>query len=637
MRPRLLVLLVLLTAVGAEDPRALEEARIAKRRSLRGAFDSSERLVAEKIEKFALEPIRNWDSALASLATEEAARVANPIRYYLLDEDWEVQAFACRLAGLKDLTALLPDLTEAYARARYPIIRRKAVEAAALMARRKKITKTPPLLIEGLKDTEPGVRHHAVEGLEWLANTAALEVAKKDKDHDTRYRALSALARLGVESAQKSLLIEFRSYVGSADLKRRASLEIYDVGERYSQYLNGMALGYWGGVEGIKLLSRAIQRQGDYRNKLFLSIGSAAAIGLARPQDPDARAEQLKVLKTAMGAGDGVVRAMGAFGAGFTGDASMVRPLRALLKDAQMDVRHNATEALGRIPGTSSVGALASVLTSSRDVAVRLAAVRGLARQEGPAAVQALARALRDKRYMVRVAAARMLGRKGTEAAAVWKPLAKAARDRDYGVREAAVVALARSGAKDGLPTLVAALRDRDAGVRIRAMRALARHRHVALLREDKDAAQRAVALLVRATETLQRKAARECLFKIRSPLAVPPLLKELESKTYSRRVAAFSVLRNYNAGRSLDYAPQLQQDARREAVGRWKTWWNEGGPIQPLPPEPTKRSNQDLPSFHRYTRDLRWRGIDLVLAYDSTGSMIPVIRAVKQRLDILI
>jgi HEAT repeat protein len=641
VRAFLLLLLAALPAgaddkAAAREARAKEEARIQRRVALKTAFNSIEKRVAEKFEAFALQPIRTWEGALAGVLEEPTGALENPIRYYLLDEDWEVQAFTCVVIGRAGLIGLLPELTQAYADARYPIIRRKAVEAAATFARAKR-KEALPLLMQGLADTEPGVRLLAVEGMEWLAQTEHLWTATRDKDHDTRYRALGALARLGDAAAQARLLEGFRSYVGSRDLRRRPSLEVYDVGERYAQFLNAMALGYWGGARGVESLSDALLLKGDYKNKLFLAVGSAAALGHSRPTEKKSIQGQERAIKAALSEGDGVVRAMGAFAAGYTGDARYVKLLRGLLKDAQLDVRHNAVEAFGHIPGAFSIESLALAVRSERDVGVRLAAVRALAHHEHADAVAGQARALRDKRYMVRASAARMLGRRGPVAAAAVRALTKAARDRDFGVREAAVVALSRIGTPECLPGMVGALKDRDRGVRIRALRALARFPHGKLVRANAAAAQRSVELLVSATEIQQRKAAYACLTSVRSPLSVPHLIRELGNDAIVRRGAAFSVLRNYNAGRTLDYGPALGGNPRREAIKRWKDWWADGGPIVAPDPPPTKRANQDLPLFHRYTRDLRWRGIDLVLCYDSTGSMIPLIRAVKQRLDLLI
>jgi len=635
--PLLLLLAVGLAHADADQDKAV--ARIEYRQELKKKFTEAGKAVTEKLEDFALQPIRSWDPELvADLAKTPKADLLDPLRYYLTDEDWEVKAFTCLVIGEAGAVELIPELEKAYEDARYPIVRRKAVEAAATFAKRLGTKEASGLLTWGLEDGEPGVRMIAVAGFEWLKDLDSLRKAVPDKDHDTRYRALAALARLEDGQAQAALFNGFQSYVATKDLLRRPSLETHDVGERYSQFLNALALGYWGGADAVKLLDTALQRDGDFRNKLFLSIGAAASLGKARPLDAKAVALRDQAIKDAIGGKDAAVRAMGAFAAGFTLDPQFVRPLERLLKDAQSDVRHNAVEALGRIPGDAAVDALASVVKTESDVPVRLAAVRALSRHEVPAAIDALSRALKDKRYMVRAAAARMLGRRGAAAAPAVKALVSTARDRDYGVRESAVVALSRIGALDGLEAIFDALKDRDQGVRVHALRGLTRFADRAAVAADASSMERVVKLLLAADEDTERLAARECLLTVRSPASVPSLLRELDSDQYARRNAAFIVLRDLAGGRSLEYTPQATGSERRETVKAWKDWWDNGGPIVPEPPAPKKRASQDmLPGFHRYTRDLRWRGIDLVLAYDSTGSMIPVIRAVKQRLDLLI
>ncbi|MEE8107447.1 MAG: HEAT repeat domain-containing protein, partial [Planctomycetota bacterium] len=600
-------------------------------------FTSLDKIVAQKLEDFALDPIRNWEAAEASLVREKVEGLHDPIRYYLLDVDWEVQAFVCYYAGRRGLVDLLPEIEETYDEAKFAIIRRKAVEAAVAFAKGKRGAEAHEFLKKGLIDKEPGVRLLAVEGLETLKDKESLATAKKDKDHDTRYRALGALAHLGDQSAQEQLLKGFMAFAGSKDLQRRASLETEDVGERYAQFLNAIYLGYWGGEAGLKQLSMALQRKDIYRNKLFLAIGSAVSLGKARPASDRAKKLRARALKEALGGRDAVVRAMAAFAAGYTLDEAYVRPLQLLTTDAQLDVRHNAVEALGRIPGERSLAVLLTVIKAERDVPVRLACVRALSRHPEDAAVDGLIRGLKDKRYMVRASSAQMLGRRGSAAARATRALLKSARDQDFGVREAAVVALARIGTPEALPGIVSALKDRDAEVRIRAMRALGRYRRTELAKKDKDAAVRVVKLYVSASKKRQREAASKCLLAVRSPHAVPPLLAALQSRKYGDRNAALKILMKFNRGDRLGFNPKGSDIERNKGVKRWKEWWAGGGPISAPPPAPTKRANQDILDFHRYTRDLRWRGVDLVLAYDSTGSMLPVIRAVKQRLDLLI
>jgi len=640
-RPALLLLaLALLGAVRAEDEALRkEQLRIERRQELRGKFGAQENLVVDKIEGFALEPIRDWSRWTKAVLEEPKPALALPLRYYLIDEDWEVVAFACGIVGLADLPELLPEMTEAYDAASYGIVRRHAMRAAQELVGRKR-PEARALLEKGLRDGEPAVRFIAVNGLEALGDDEAKKALLSrvdDPDLDTRYRARAALASLGAAEVQARLLSDFAAFAGSKDLQRRASLVLEDVGERYSQFLNALALGEWGSLEAIRLLGRALLRQGDYKNKLFLSVGSAAALGRARPREKEAAEEQARLLRAALSEGDAPIRELGALAAGQTRDPQYLKPLQRLLADAQSDVRHNAAEALGLIRDAAAAAALSEVVANEKDVPVRVAAVRALSRQEGAAAIDGLTRALRDKRYMVRAAGARMLGRRGSSASPAVAALAKAAGDPDYGVREAAVVALGRIGDPAGIDALTDALRDRDRGVRIRALRALARFPDAARVKERKPAVERAAALLLDADESLQRGAARDFLLRVRSPHAVPPLLEALGHDTFARREAAFFVLRDFAGAKTLGYSSKAQGAERDKGVKAWREWWAAGGPIVPPEPPPTRRASQDLPVFHRYTRDLRWRGIDLALLYDSTGSMTPVIRAVKQRVDLLL
>ena len=104
MRALLLLVLAAVPA-GAKDKeaarqaRAREEARIERRIALKTAFNSAEKLAAGMFEAFALQPIRTWEGVMAAVLKEPSDALRNPIRYYLLDEDREVQAFTCVVIG----------------------------------------------------------------------------------------------------------------------------------------------------------------------------------------------------------------------------------------------------------------------------------------------------------------------------------------------------------------------------------------------------------------------------------------------------------------------------------------------------------------------------------------------------------
>ncbi|MEE8104760.1 MAG: hypothetical protein V3T86_04410, partial [Planctomycetota bacterium] len=143
---RLALLLIAALVVHADEaddgkekkPVSPEERRVKRRLEIKARFTSLDKIVAQKLEDFALDPIRNWEAAEASLVREKVEGLHDPIRYYLLDIDWEVQAFVCYYAGRRGLVDLMPEIEEAYDEAKFAFIRRKAVEAAVAFAKGKR-------------------------------------------------------------------------------------------------------------------------------------------------------------------------------------------------------------------------------------------------------------------------------------------------------------------------------------------------------------------------------------------------------------------------------------------------------------------------------------------------------------------
>ena len=85
--------------------------------------------------------------------------------------------------------------------------------------------------------------------------------------------AAAKAIHLGDADAGKRLLDGFRSYVADRDQRRRASLELYDVGERYSQFLNAIALGYWGSPDAMKLLADSAEGAGYLLKDRISDVG----------------------------------------------------------------------------------------------------------------------------------------------------------------------------------------------------------------------------------------------------------------------------------------------------------------------------------------------------------------------------
>ncbi len=111
----------------------------------------------------------------------------------------------------------------------------------------------------------------------------------------------------------------------------------------------------------------------------------------------------------------------------------------------------------------------------SKHARTRLAAVRTLGRLRDPAALKALAEALRDRTTKVRVAAADALAGIGDVRAV--NLLSGALKSSNVEVRAAAAVGLGRTGSLRSVEPLVACLEDRDSGVRKAAAGALERRR----------------------------------------------------------------------------------------------------------------------------------------------------------------
>ncbi|MCC6697250.1 MAG: HEAT repeat domain-containing protein [Candidatus Hydrogenedentes bacterium] len=128
--------------------------------------------------------------------------------------------------------------------------------------------------------------------------------------------------------------------------------------------------------------------------------------------------------------------------------------LAAALDDPRVKVRDRARELLVA-SGEQSVDALAEVLKSSSSERQRLGAVWALGRIDEEGARAAVAGALNDEAYTVRMAAAHAAAMTQNETAV--PALTALLHDADPGVRRKAALALGRLGAKESAPALLAA------------------------------------------------------------------------------------------------------------------------------------------------------------------------------------
>lgn len=148
-----------------------------------------------------------------------------------------------------------------------------------------------------------------------------------------------------------------------------------------------------------------------------------------------------------------------------------VTPMLELLTEADPGMRYIIVIALGKIADQRAVPALLDELCGN-DTWVRVAATGSLIRM-GEAAVPGLVDGLGHEDKNVRRAAAKALGKIGTQDPAALRALSAALLDVDSGVRRFAAEALGRLGDASHVAVLAEVLADADADARIAAFKAL--------------------------------------------------------------------------------------------------------------------------------------------------------------------
>ena len=164
------------------------------------------------------------------------------------------------------------------------------------------------------------------------------------------------------------------------------------------------------------------------------------------------------------------VREQAAWGLGLKRDTRVVEPLITALSDNDVHVRRQAAWALGLQGRGQAVEALINALKDT-DADVRSQAAWALGLKGDARAVEPLVVALSDSDPHVRGQAAWALGLKGDERAVL--PLANALKDQDSEVRKQAAWALGLKGDKRAVQPLTVALKDTDEEVRKQAAWAL--------------------------------------------------------------------------------------------------------------------------------------------------------------------
>lgn len=347
-----------------------------------------------------------------------------------------------------------------------------------------------------LDDVEPEVRQVSAFALGLIGDTGAvprLRTTLKDRDALVRSRAAEALGRIGDRAAAPDIA----RMILDALPKANAILTIRgdDPGNPKDPWLE-LRLG---------LFALARLKDVPAAESVLLSDGAprfdwwAAAYAAAAVESPSLQ----PVLAGAVSSGDPLVRAFAALGLGALPDAASLDTLATLVRDKEESVAVAALEALGRsrhVRATdvaagalgsqnltvrlAALDALGTLPVSSRLVgalvplvgheqpAIRVAALRVLARADRQELALVLSGLGEDATWSVKVSVARALGTVKDEIAR--NVLASLAEDPDPRVRAAAVSSLGPTLGADALPVLTRHLADPDPAVRTAAAVALA-------------------------------------------------------------------------------------------------------------------------------------------------------------------
>jgi len=576
------------------------------------------------LDEFKDKDFRVWSTSRGQVVAE--GKNALPALLICLEElDWETRSFAAScLAEIKDPTSA-GALGDAYAKETFVEGRRQIALAIAAV----RSPSSRELLLKASADPESGIRVAATRGLAAYEDPQlkdALIKLAEDANLDVKYEARGGLAALHDPAAVKALVDEAKAMVKDREAARSPSTVKEDNSDRYSQYLLGLALARADeDKEVFAMLTEILTAEKPWDHKSFLRIGVAEGLGRrsALKEKVDPR------LASGIGHSKEQVKVACSYAAGWVGSADLLPQLRSALSDAQLDVRYNAVRALGGVGGPEAAKLLERALKDKAGE-VRVGALRALANIRLPESTKACMAALKDEKYVIRVLAARNLAHR-TMDEGVLEALTHLAKDPDYGVREQALASLAHH--PDGavvLPTIAAGLDDADFGVRTNACLGLAKI-SAASRAADPSVGQRVARVYLAAKELKLVRGAEEALDAVRFPSAVPTLLDGLMNDVEeTRRRANLALQKMSETGQNFDpAAPKAQRD---EAAKRWRTWW--AGQNDALPARGARARAAITGPLIEAAKDLKWKGIDIALLFDSTGSMGGLINAAKERVD---
>jgi HEAT repeat protein len=622
-------------APSAPDPEEAEKQLAKHRQELeirKAQLPASAQPALGVIEDFRRRELRLWAGPRARVVA--MGRAATPALLVALEEiDWEVRAFAAAcFEEIRDPEALVA-LRTALPKEKFVEARRRMVKALAAL----RLPDAEPSLAGAAADADVGIVLSAVRGIGALGRSESVPALRKHAtatELDVRYEALGSLVALGDVEALDRLLAEADALVATKEARRYDDPNSQDYANRYQQYLVGLALSRSGEKRADSLLGDVLEAKKPWDKKTFLRLGAAEGLGRRVASGGALHPKLLKGLDH----DEAQVRVACAYGLQFVGRPEVTGALVKALSDSQLDVRCNVVRALARVPSPDAAKALRKALRD-RAGEVRVATVRALGTMDQEEATKALLEALADEKYVIRVIAARALGSR-TAATGVVEALVKATGDPDYGVREQALASLSQAwGQPDAaLPALWEGLKDPDPGVQASACLAVATllsgvPADRALPPVDDAAVRRVLSILTDTDNDRLLRAAVEFFDSLRPPSAVQPLIAALAADKAEVRRRAHSVLQRMTET-SRDYrfdAPAGERDAGRR---RWEEWWAAG---RTLPKRERRVGLVVTGPLAEQARDVKWRGLDIVLLLDSTGSMAGLLRAAKQGIDEII
>ena len=165
---------------------------------------------------------------------------------------------------------------------------------------------------------------------------------------------------------------------------------------------------------------------------------------------------------------------------GLQDPAAIAALAKALKEDTDARVREAAAWALGEIDDNRAVPHLLEALKTERSSKVRVKIIESLNQIDDPSAIGGVSGAIKDPSAEVRRAAVEALGEFGD--AAVIPALAAMIRDEDVQVRRNVAEALGSLEESSTIEPLKEMTRDRDAEVRASAIEGLAQHESMSLL-----------------------------------------------------------------------------------------------------------------------------------------------------------